>query len=61
MNALQFLASLPAVLGLAGFVIFYFLRRNQGEIRLLGRSWRSYAEGLPTVCPRIQKTSLQQR
>jgi hypothetical protein len=51
MSALQFLASLPAVLGLAGFVIFYFLRRNQSGDQITREIVAKLRRGAPDRLP----------
>ena len=51
MSALQFLASLPAVLGLAGFVIFYFLRRNQRGDQITREIVAKLRQGAPDRLP----------
>jgi hypothetical protein len=51
MSALQFLASLPAVLGLAGFVIFYFLRRNQRGDEITREIVMKLRRGAPNRLP----------
>ncbi|HEY5278672.1 MAG TPA: hypothetical protein VIJ67_02855 [Pseudolabrys sp.] len=62
MTALQFLASLPALLGFTGFVIYYFIQRNQSgdqvTLKIVDKLRVAGADRLPPNVEKLDATSL---
>lgn len=62
MTVLQFLGSLPALLGFTGFVIYYFIQRNQGgdqvTLTIVGKLRAAAADRLPPEAERFDAGTL---
>ena len=50
MSVMQFLSSLPALLGITGFVVYYFLSRNRGGDRITLDIVAKLLKRLRSVC-----------
>jgi hypothetical protein len=63
-NVMQFLSSLPALLGLTGFIVYYFLIRNRGgdkvTLDIVGKLRRDMPERLPAQPEKLDSATLAQ-
>ena len=64
MSAMKFLSSLPALLGLTGFVVYYFLLRNRGgdkiTVDIVAKLRRDMPERLPAHPEALSPAALTQ-
>src|SRR5262245_34586031 len=63
MGAMQFLSTLPAILGLAGFVVYYFLSRNRGgdqiTLDIVAKLRRDLPDYLPAEAEKLNPATLE--
>jgi hypothetical protein len=63
MGAMQFLSTLPAILGLAGFVVYFFLSRNRGgdqiTLDIVAKLRRDIPDRLPAEAEKLNPATLE--